>query len=303
VIADCGLGIADWALAQASSPKPETRNLKSVIRWRLLLTGPADGPTNMALDEAIMEAVDAGQVPPTLRLYGWQPPCLSIGRFQAVAGAVDVDACRVRGFDLVRRPTGGRAILHDTPARELTYSLAIPQNDPRVAGDVPASYRAISAALVRGLARLGIAAQLAPAREGPLHPETAACFDQPSDYEVTVDGRKLVGSAQARSGGVLLQHGTVLLDVDLTAWVAVLRPPAGLSPAAFQEHLAGRLTSLRHILGRRVAFDETANALANGFRETFGVALEPGALIEVEQRRAEALRREKYAVGSWTFRR
>ena len=271
--------------------------------WRFLLSGPADGPTNMAVDEAIAEAVGHGQVPPTLRFYGWQPPCLSVGRFQAVAGAVDENECRVNGFDLVRRPTGGRAILHDTPARELTYSLAIPQRDLRVAGDVPASYQAISAALVRGLAQLGVTAQLAPARESPLHSATAACFDQPSDYEVLADGRKLVGSAQARSGGVLLQHGTVLLDVNLAAWVAVLRTPTGLTPATFQTHLADRLTSLHQLLGRPVAFDEAADALRAGFREAFRVALAPGALTETERKRAEVLCRQKYAADSWTFRR
>ena len=249
-----------------------------------------------------MEAVGRGQVPPTLRFYGWQPPCLSVGRFQPVAGAVNLDACRARGFDLVRRLTGGRAILHDTPDRELTYSLVIPQDAPRVAGGVLASYRAISAALVRGLERLGVAAQLTPARGHALHPETAACFDQPSDYEITVGGRKLVGSAQARSGGVILQHGTVLLDVDLPALVAVLWPPAGVTPGAFQDHLAGRLTSLRQDLGRLVAFDEVAVALADGFREVFAVVLEPGELTVAERQRAEALRREKYAAEPWTHR-
>jgi len=270
--------------------------------WRLLLTGPSDGPTNMAVDEAIMEAVGQGVVPPTLRFYGWQPPCLSLGRFQPVDGTVNLDACRARGDDLVRRPTGGRAILHDTPDHELTYSLAIPQDDPRVAGDILTSYRAISAALVRGLARLGVSAQLTPVLGHALHPETAACFDQPSGYEVTVNGRKLVGSAQARSGGAILQHGTMLLDVDLPVWVAVLHPPSGVTAEAFQEHLAGRLTSLRQAVGRPVAFDEVAMALADGFRETFGVALVPGELTVVERQRAEALRRQKYATESWICR-
>lgn len=271
--------------------------------WRFLLSGSADGPTNMALDEAIMEAVGQGMVPPTLRFYGWQPPCLSLGRFQPV-DTVNLEACRARGYDLVRRPTGGRAILHDTPDKELTYSLAIPQNAPCVAGDVLTSYRAISTALVRGLERLGVAAQLTPAYGHPLRPETAACFDQPADYEITVGGRKLVGSAQARSGGAILQHGTVLLDVDLDALVAVLHPPVGVTPAAFREHLAGRLTSLRQARNadQPIAFDEVAAALAAGFRETFDVVLTPGELSAAERQRAESLYREKYATRSWTYR-
>lgn len=253
-----------------------------------------------------MEAVGQEEVPPTLRFYGWQPPCLSLGRFQPVAGAVNLDACRARGVDLVRRPTGGRAILHDTPDRELTYSLVVPQDDPRVAGDVPASYRAISVVLVWGLEQLGVLAQLTPSLGRALGPGSAACFDQPSDYEITVGGRKLVGSAQARgggrSGGTLLQHGTVLLDVDLDALVAVLCPPANVAPGAFREHLASRLTSLRLALGRPVAFDEAAAALADGFREVFAVGLEPGELTPGERQRAATLARTKYARESWTHR-
>ncbi len=268
--------------------------------WRLLHTGPADGPTNMAIDQAIMEAVIRREVLPTLRFYGWQPPCLSLGRFQPVT-VVNQEECRARGYDLVRRPTGGRAILHD---EELTYALVVPQHDPRFRDyrDVLASYRAISTALVRGLERLGVTAQLTPAYEHPVHPATAACFDQPADYEITVGGRKLVGSAQARRGGVILQHGTVLLDVDLDALVAVLCPPVGITPGALRERLADRLTSLRQVVGRPVAFAEVAAALAEGFQQTFAVRLVSDELSVTERQRAERLRRAKYAAGDWTNR-
>lgn len=120
--------------------------------WRLLKTGFADGATNMAIDEAILLAVAEGKAPPTLRFYGWEPPCLSIGYSQSM-GEVDVDRCRKAGIGLVRRPTGGRAILH---ADELTYSVVAPQTEPRVAGGVIESYRRLSLGLVAGLRALSL---------------------------------------------------------------------------------------------------------------------------------------------------
>ncbi|MBU0491949.1 MAG: lipoate--protein ligase family protein [Chloroflexi bacterium] len=265
--------------------------------WRLLSSGPADGPTNMAVDEALME----GQSPPTLRFYGWEPPCVSLGRFQPVDGAVDRAACQSRGIDLVRRLTGGRAILHDAPDRELTYSLVVPAQDALAAGDVLSSYRAISAALVAGLRRLGVPAAVTPARTLGPDPATAACFDQPADYEITVHGRKLVGSAQARRGGVILQHGTVLLDADLATWAAVLCPPAHLDTAAFQAYLTRRIITLRQAAGRPVSFGEAQAALVAGFA-ALGMTLTPGELTDHERQQADRLCQTQYATESWTHR-
>src|SRR3954464_3500720 len=129
------------------------------MTWRLLFTPPATGAYNMALDEALMQSALEGGVP-TVRFYGWQPACLSVGINQPLQAQIDVDWCTTNGITLVRRPTGGRAVLHDGPA-ELTYSLAALDNDPRVSGGVVESYRKISAGLVNGLARLGIAARMA----------------------------------------------------------------------------------------------------------------------------------------------
>jgi lipoate-protein ligase A len=274
--------------------------------WRFLDTGAADGASNMALDEAIMRAVTAGRVPPTLRVYAWQPPCLSIGRFQALEQQVDVAACRRQGIDVVRRPSGGGAVLHD---RELTYSLTAPENDPRVAGSVVESYRKISAGVVQGLARLGVAAELAePAeRRNPFSRRkrvstSPVCFEAPSDYEVLVGGRKLVGSAQVRQGGVLLQHGSLLLDVDVPKLVAVFRWPAGLSPESKAASLTGRITALRAVLGREVSFTEIATALRAGFEQALGVCLAPGQVTDEEWEVATHLRQTKYASPSWNAR-
>jgi len=267
--------------------------------WRLLNTGIADGTTNMAVDEAVLEAVAGRQSLPTLRFYAWQPPCLSIGYAQAVQDEVDLGACRARGIDLVRRPTGGRAILHTD---ELTYSVVAPQDDPRVAGEIVESYRRLCQGLLAGLRMLGLDAVQAGRK--PSKPKTlsAACFDAPSDYEITVQGKKLVGSAQARRRGVVLQHGALPLLGDVTRIVDVLNLPED-EQEAFRAALRARATTLEAALGRVVAFDEVAHVLAQGFARALNLELVPGELSPDERARAGVLGAEKYAAEGWTFQK
>ncbi len=269
------------------------------MSWRLVLDGAADGYTNMAVDEAILEAHLAGEVPPTVRFYRWRPACLSIGYFQRAAREVDEAGCRRHGVDWVRRPTGGRAILHDV---ELTYSVVAGEGHPAVEGGVLESYRRISAALVAGLRRLGAPAEMAPARARGHGLGSAACFDAPSDYEVTIQGRKVIGSAQVRRGGALLQHGAILLAVDMARQVGVLQPPPGMTQAQLAELLRPRLISLAEALGRPVSAEELAVALCAGFEEAWGLALREGGLTRAEQERVAALR-DKYASDAWNRRR
>ena len=277
--------------------------------WRLLNTGYADGATNMAVDEAILLAVAEGKAPPTLRFYGWQPPCLSIGYNQS-AGEVDVERCRERGVDFVRRPTGGRAVLH---ADELTYSVVAPQDEPRVAGGVIESYRRLSQGLIAGLRALGVDVHqaltptppsplpLSQSREGRRGAE-AVCFEVPSAYEITVGGRKLVGSAQVRRRGCVLQHGSLPLAGDMARIIDFLRVPEEKREELKRE-LRERATSLGEALGRAVPFKEAARALAEGFAQALNLRLVPGGLSERELALAEQLRRERYATREWNFRR
>jgi lipoate-protein ligase A len=266
--------------------------------WRLIHSAPADGATNMAMDEAILRAVVNGQVPPTLRLYAWDPPCLSLGRSQKVAD-VDLDALRAAGYDLVRRPTGGKAILH---VDELTYSVVVAQDDPRVAGGIVGSYRRLSVGLVRGLERLNVTGLVADQRTENRRLDGPVCFEVPSDYEITVDGRKLVGSAQMRSQGVVLQHGALPLWGDITRICSLLvaRP----DPAKVQ----ARATTVAEALGgagvtrveRPVTWAQAAGALAEGFGEALKLNLEPGVLTAEERDWTEELRAERYATREWT---
>lgn len=269
--------------------------MRSYESWRLLVTPPLPGALNMAIDQALLETYAAYQRP-TLRFYRWSPPCLSLGLAQRLERDVDQTACAELGIDIVRRPTGGRAILHD---QEVTYALVMAVDHPFIGGaSVVQSYRAISNVLCAGLKELGIIPELAP-RPSQQHAPSAACFDLPSDYELTVGGRKLVGSAQARRNGILLQHGTLLLHADIARLAQVLRLPATLSQAA----LAQRLIALDELLPEPPTFDTVAAALIRGFSHMWQVELTPGELTAGEEQRAAELVRDLYGNAAWTARR
>ena len=188
--------------------------------WRLLLDPPAEGAWNMAVDEVLLDGIAAGSAPPTLRFYTWTPACLSLGYFQPFS-VVNVEGCRGLGIDIVRRPTGGRAILHD---RELTYSVALPASVLGHDAGILPSYRRLSLALQAGLARLGIEVSLAPESEAPSRAgQGPVCFDRPSAHEILLRGRKVVGSAQVRRAGALLQHGSIVIEPRMATLVACLR--------------------------------------------------------------------------------
>jgi len=178
--------------------------------WRLLVTEPVDGATNMAIDEALWRGRQTGGVPPTLRFFAWDPPTVSLGYGQALDDAVSVEMCRRLGVGIVRRPTGGSAIYHDGPERELTYSVVATNEDLGVTADVLEAYRWISRALATGLRALGVPADIvaAPRVKGPA---PAFCFARTGRYEIEIGGRKLVGSAQRRTAGAYLQQGSILL--------------------------------------------------------------------------------------------
>lgn len=265
------------------------------VTWRVLKTPPAPGPWNMAVDEAMAEACAAGLVPPTLRVYGWSPPALSLGYFQALAD-VDEAACAAAGVDIVRRLTGGRAILHD---RELTYSVVLPER--WLPGSITAAYRTLAGALVRGLSLLGPGISLEPERPGREEARSAACFDRPASYEVTARGRKLAGSAQTRRHGCILQHGSIPLTFDAEAIFRLLRLNAA-EQARQAQHLASQAISLAEALGREPTWAEAATAVITGWAQEFGLNMQEGTLSEAEQQRAAELVREKYGDPAWTAR-
>ncbi len=253
----------------------------------MLLHGAADGATNMAIDEAIGTLVSLRYSPPTLRFYAWRPYTLSLGRHQALE-EVDLDACARLGYGVVRRITGGRAVLH---ADELTYSVSAPQDDPRMAGGVLDAYRSLSTGLIEGLRILGAPVEQAgpDARAGK--DVSAACFEVPSAYEITVGGRKLIGSAQSRRQGFVLQHGAIPLRGDVAEIVECLALSME-ERETLRQALWARATTLEEALGRRVTFGEVTLAMTQGFSKALNLDLVPGALSAEEQSLAVELRKK-----------
>ena len=268
--------------------------------WRLVQTPPAHGAWNMAVDEAILEAVAAGESPATLRLYAWQPACLSLGYAQPFSD-VDLPALTAYGWEWVRRPTGGRAILHTD---ELTYAVIGSQDDPRLAGSVLESYQHLAQALVLALHMLGLQPQsdadpkVAPGSD----PKGAVCFDVPSPYEITVDQKKLVGSAQRRSQQGVLQHGTLPLTGDLRRITQGLCFPDSASRQQAAVRLLERATTVETVLGIAPSWDEAATAFADAFQQALNLRLSAQELSQSELRRAEQLVREKYTHPAWNKR-
>jgi lipoyl(octanoyl) transferase len=264
----------------------------------LLIHTPEKGAANMAIDAAILESVGRGDCPPTLRLYAWNPPCLSLGYGQSVRD-VDLGRLMERGWDLVRRPTGGRAILHTD---ELTYSVSIPETHPLAHGSIVESYRRISRALLAALETLGLAANADKKAEGT---ESVApvCFEIPSDYEITANGKKLIGSAQVRRAGGVLQHGTFPLTGDIARICDVLVAKDEDQRESNRERVRTRATTFEAASGQAVSWERAAEAVASCFAAEFAIEWTLGALGTDETTAAETLIREQYASDSWTLRR
>ena len=266
--------------------------------WRLLLTPPARGAWNMAVDEAILEHIGRGEVLPTLRLYAWEPPCLSLGRAQPFSD-VDILRLEARGWDVVRRMTGGRAILHTD---ELTYSVTGPIDEPRLAGTVLESYNRLAGALLAAVQDLSLPVQMKEGKAESNGEPNPVCFEVPSTYEITVGGKKLIGSAQARRKDGVLQHGSLPLIGDLTRICQALVFPDDEARESAMDRLLARATTVESVLGREVAWETAAQAFIRAFEAQLGLKFERGELSESELTRAEELVSEKYAHPSWTER-
>jgi lipoate-protein ligase A len=264
-------------------------------RWRLILDPPQDGFENMARDEALLESCRQGKDPaasfPALRVYAWSIPTLSLGRFQDALRSVDQGFCRERGIPVVRRPTGGSAVLHD---REVTYCLVGPTGGEPFQGSILESYRRIAAGIAGGLTLFGLSCDPGVrVRHKEPRGAPAQCFARACSYETTFSGKKVIGSAQVRRKGASLQHGSILLDAN---------------PKLFDEATGGQQeerrgwTTLRELLGRRPDFDEVALGLARGLTAEFDVQWGIEGLTPLEERLAQKLRARKYLNAHWTAR-
>ncbi len=267
--------------------------------WRLLITPPARGAWNMAVDEAILESAGRGESLPTLRLYAWEPACLSLGYAQRYTD-VNISALNQHGWDVVRRPTGGRAILHTD---ELTYSITAPHHEPRVQGTVLESYYRLAQALVAAVDLLGMSVQMqehqAPSAS---HTPNPVCFEVPSAYEITANGKKLIGSAQARRKDGVLQHGSLPLHGDLTRITQALVFDDEAARQTAAERLLQRATTVESVVGYAVDWNTAARAFVQAFERTLDLKLVPSDMTPQEIERAEALQQKHYRHPSWTER-
>jgi lipoate-protein ligase A len=252
----------------------------------------------MAVDEAILETAGCGKSLPTLRLYDWQPACLSLGYAQSYKD-VDVERLKANGWDVVRRATGGRAILHTD---ELTYSVTAPPDEPRVVGSVLESYSRLAGALIVAVRSLGLPVEMkeyaspSGAGKGPV------CFEVPSAYEIVVGGKKLIGSAQARKKEGVLQHGTFPLYGNLTRITQALVFPDEQARATAAQKLLARATTAESVTGQVIAWETAAKAFVSAFESQLGLCFERGELTEAETARAEELFHKKYDHPDWTER-
>jgi lipoyltransferase/lipoate-protein ligase len=251
-------------------------------QWRLLQTGFDTAFSNMAIDRAILVANSKGKVPPTVRFYGWIPPAISLGYFQSVAEEIDVNACKKLGVDYVRRITGGGAVFHD---KELTYSIVIPEAHPAIPKNILQSYGRICNALLKGLQQLGIQGTYAPIND------------------ILVDEKKISGSAQTRKANTVLQHGTILLDVDVDTMFSLLKVPNEKIKDKLIRDVKQRVTSIEHIVGKKIRFEEVAEALKTGFEEEFHVELVQGILTNEEKASAAHFEKECFSTTQWNHRR
>ena len=271
-----------------------------MTHWRLLHTPPSTGAWNMAADEAILEHIHRGESKPTLRLYAWNPPCLSLGHAQAFKD-VDVERLRARGWDVVRRLTGGRAILHTD---ELTYSGTGSAEEPILAGGVLESYNRLARALLYAMRELDLPVEI---KEDAGHAANATypnpvCFEVPSTYEITVNGKKLIGSAQARKKEGVLQHGSLPLTGDLARICDALAFEDGPARRDAKDRLLARAATVESVSGVETGWGRAAQAFVHGFEAGLGIRFEGGEMSESERQRADELVKEKYAHPAWTER-
>lgn len=284
--------------------QPEQALSFAPATWRLIIDDePRSGAANMAMDQALAEFAASGDSPPTLRFYRWHPPAVSLGRHQPITD-IDANVVQTLGYEIVRRPTGGRAILHTD---ELTYAVTAAADEPRVSGSLMDAYLRLSNALLNGLQRVGLNADKAggDVRAGPN--VSAACFEVPSAYEITAYGRKLIGSAQSRRAGYVLQHGSLPLFGDIGRLIDVLALPDD-ERARLRQELMARATTLSEAMGvsaddPSLDFKHVAKAIIQGFSELLNLDFKPAQPSAAELRRTAELIREQYADAEWLAHR
>ncbi|WP_045517584.1 lipoate--protein ligase family protein [Neobacillus niacini] len=273
--------------------------------WRFIDSGNCSPSFNMALDEALLDWHSEGKIPPVIRFYGWEPATLSIGYFQKVEKEIDLEAVKAHGLGFVRRPTGGRGVLHE---HELTYSVIVSEDHPEMPKTVTEAYRVISEGILKGFHQLGLEAFFAvprtdEERSALKNPRSAVCFDAPSWYELVVEGRKVAGSAQTRQKGVILQHGSILLDLDEDKLFSLFKYPNERVKERMKSAFKSKAVAINEISPRKITLEEAKEAFYKGFAEGLNIELESYQLTEEELAYVNKIAKERYENDEWNYKR
>jgi lipoyl(octanoyl) transferase len=273
--------------------------------WRFIDTDNGSASFNMALDEALLEWHSQGKIPPVIRFYGWNPATLSIGYFQKAEKEINIEAVKEQGLGFVRRPTGGRAVLHE---HELTYSVIVSEEHPKMPKTVTEAYRVISEGILKGFHNLGLDAYFSVPtteedRESLKRPQSAVCFDASSWYELVVEGRKVAGSAQTRQKGVILQHGSILLDLDEDKLFSLFKFPNDRVKERMRKTFNRKAVAINDISPKTVSIDQAKQAFKTGFAEGLDIHLEPYKLTEAEMNYVNQIAKDRYENDKWNFMR
>ncbi|QQK79757.1 lipoate--protein ligase family protein [Salicibibacter cibi] len=274
-------------------------------KWLFIDSGACSPSYNMALDEMLLHWHSEGLIPPVIRFYEWNPATLSIGYFQKIHKEIDLEAVERHGLGLVRRPTGGRGVLHD---KELTYSVIVSEDHPYMPATVTEAYRVISTGLLEGFKALGLDASFSvpsseSAREELKQPRSAVCFDAPSWYEMVVEGRKISGSAQTRQKGVIMQHGVLLIDLDTEQLFDVFLYPSERVRRRMQKAFAEKAVPINDLTNEKLDVDDIRSAFTKGFERGLEINLSRYTLTPAQEKDVRALAKSRYENEEWTYRR
>ncbi|MDO0984705.1 lipoate--protein ligase family protein [Staphylococcus hominis] len=272
--------------------------------WNFINTGSHDPYYNMAMDEALLNFVSRGEIDPVVRFYTWDPATLSVGYFQRLKKEIDIDKVKEKGFGLVRRQTGGRGVLHD---KELTYSVIVPESHPNMPSTITEAYRVISEGLLEGFKLLGFDAYFAiprskEEREKLKQPRSAVCFDAPSWYELVVEGRKIAGSAQTRQKGVILQHGSLLQDVNVDELFDMFIFKNDRLKEKMKKAFVDKAVAINDISDRHISIEEMEKAFEEGFKKGLNIEFKPLSLTENQLAEVKVLE-EKYRSEEWLYKK
>ncbi|EIK0277031.1 lipoate--protein ligase family protein [Staphylococcus pseudintermedius] len=272
--------------------------------WHFMNTGSHHPYYNMALDEALLNFVSRGEIDPVVRFYTWNPPTLSIGYFQRLSKEIDIEKVKEKGYGLVRRQTGGRGVLHD---KELTYSVIVPEAHPDMPQTVTEAYRVISGGLLEGFKSLGFDAHFAvprskEEREKLKQPRSSVCFDAPSWYELVVEGKKIAGSAQTRQKGVILQHGSILQDVDIDDLFDIFIFKNERLKAKMKEAFVEKAVAINDLSNETITLAQMEVAFKEGFKKALDIEFKPLELTVAQQDEVKALE-EKYRSEAFLYRK